>query len=149
MCCLCVCVLCECVCCVCALCVCFVPSIGAVVAGAIRSGLNMSHANAKCRGKPSRSDKATASGRAKGGVSVGEGGCIEQGFSYLACCICLTLVIFQALRKGHPLRLLIRRVGARHASAYKGTRTCSCRMMSSGLNHSLAMPVLFKRPRRP
>lgn len=58
----------------CALCVCFVPSIGAVVAGAIRSGLNMSHANAKCRGKPSRSDKATASGGgAKGGVSMEKG----------------------------------------------------------------------------
>lgn len=62
-------------CCVCALCVCFVPSIGAVVAGAIRSGLNMSHANAKCRGKPSRSDKATASGgRPKEACPWGEGG---------------------------------------------------------------------------
>lgn len=73
MCVLCVCLVCAvCVPCVsvCVLCVCVVPSIGAVVVAAIRSGLNMSHANAKCRGKPSRSDKATASWGAKGGVSV-------------------------------------------------------------------------------
>lgn len=77
-------------CCVCALCVCFVPSIGAVVAGAIRSGLNMSHANAKCRGKPSRSDKATASGGAKGGVSVGGGG-VELAVSSRALVIWLAV----------------------------------------------------------
>lgn len=66
--------------------------VGAVVVGAIRSGLNMSHANAKCRGKPTRSDKATASQQGlKEACPWREGGwgggvvCIEQGFSHLAC----------------------------------------------------------------
>lgn len=43
-------------------CVCvFSIDAAAVVVAVIRSGLNMSHANAKCRGKPSRSDKASTS----------------------------------------------------------------------------------------
>lgn len=48
-------------------CVFSIDAAAAVVA-VIRSGLNMSHANAKCRGKTSRSDKASTSRGAGGGA---------------------------------------------------------------------------------
>lgn len=47
--------------CVSHMCVLSMEAAAAVVVAVIRSGLNMSHANAKCRGKPSRSDKASSS----------------------------------------------------------------------------------------